>query len=873
MTAHDVSKMKVLYLTLEPPMDPALVARGNVLRARQLVAGLRSRGVDVVQVWRAPYDGSEAGPHPRMYQDPEELGALIDAEAPDAVLLAYWNLVGDLPESLSVPVVVDFIAPRPLEALFEDPATRDTQLRDLLDAFQRASGFVVANRRQEHLLIPYLLLAGHDLRERVPIAHVPIAAPRPFPEPARLVSGPVTLVGGGVEWPWRRQRRWLDLAAEEVRRHRGSARLVEFRGRYPRIVERRGPVPDMTKNAPVCHLDLLSWAEYSRFLSGHAQVGLELADENVERRFSHSFRVVDYLTHGLPVICNRYLPIADLVTRYDAGWGVNDSGDLRVAIGEAVGRPDLWGAKSANAVKLAENELDADTVINPLAGLLDDLIHPPVASSTAGGAFVSLSEQDRAEFERLRAAASSRGPTSTIQERTIEDLRRQVRELHHRNYRLSLELGGKRRPPVRHVLRQAVHEVVGKFPKPGDEGPPRNVVVVTRSDLYPTEHGGAVKIVETARGLSRLGQEVGIVSDRRDVWWHYRDGKLDIRRFPRWLGMVALPPGVNSLYHQYRDYPLSNSFLYRPLSDLSYLWRALYVARKLEANVYQAEFPAFALPCLRLRSLRGGRVIVVEHNVEYARLREQDPDLTDEQYDFLKELELGLCNQADAVVCVSEGDRLRLAADGVAETLLRYVPHGVDLGAFDAASGRDVRSELKWDPATRVLVYHGTFEYPPNLEAVKTCAREVLPRLARRGIRVRLLAIGPHPPAEPIHPDIHFTGGIESVAGLLKGSDAAVVPLTSGGGTRMKILDYFACGVPVVSTAKGIEGIPAQSGREAFVADDWEAFSDRVAELLADPDRRKRMAAAARAWVEPLDWLRIAERYLAIFNEAPVGRH
>ena len=265
--------------------------------------------------------------------------------------------------------------------------------------------------------------------------------------------------------------------------------------------------------------------------------------------------------------------------------------------------------------------------------MIDDLVEGPDTEPGAGGAFISLSREDRAEFERLR---------------------QEVTQLTVRNHQLSLGAPRGRRPSLRALLRQVVREAVRKLPKPGADRSPGNIVMVTRSDLYPTDHGAAVKIVETARGLSRNGHEVGIVSDRRDVWWHYRNGELHHRRFPRWLGLTGLLPGIGSLFRTNGNFPRSNAFLYLPLRDIGYTWRAWYVARVLNANVYQAEFPAFAQPCLRLRSVRGGRVVVVEHNVEYERLRDQDPDLTEEQYLFLKDVEIGLCNLADAVVCVSD---------------------------------------------------------------------------------------------------------------------------------------------------------------------------------------------------------------------------
>ena len=858
--------MKVLYLTLEPPMDPALVVRGNAIRASGLIGALRGRGVEVVQAWRAPDDGSRVPDSPSMYANAGGLAALIEAAAPDAVIAAYWNLVLDLPRDLNTPVVVDFIAPRPLEALYEDTRARDTETPALLEALGRARGFVVANARQEHFLLPYLLMAGHDPRPRAPIARVPVMPLRPLPDPAGPPEGRITFVAGGVDWPWRRHRRWLDAAANALGCQAGSARLIEFGGGYPRIVERPDAVPEAPGDRPASRLDLLSYRDYSRFLSQAAHVGLELADENVERYFSQSFRLVDYLSHGLPVVCNRYVSIAKSIEAYDAGWTVSDPGELRQVVDELVSTPGCWRRKQAHVLQFVERELAADDAVAPLVDLLETLSEAAPRPLPAGGAFRTLAEHDRAELERLQSENARMAEARDAQQRAMGELRRQVQELWERNRQLSGRIRKPRRLSAAAVFREARRAAVRRLPKPADARPPGNVLMVTRSDLFPTDHGAAVKIVETARGLSRNGRDVGIVTDRPDVWWHCRDGVIRARRYPRWLGLISWPSVIRARIDPMGGFDVPNAFLYQPLGDNGYTWRALHVARKLEANVYQAEFPAFAQPCLRVRSWRGGRVVLVEHNVEYERIREQNPDMTDEQYWLLKEFEIGLCNLSDAVVCVSEDDRRRLAADGVGEHRLHRIPHGVDLAGCDAAAPRDVRVELGWDPATVILVYHGTYDYPPNLEAVKVGAGTILPELERRGLDVRLLAIGNCPPAESPHPRLHFPGSAESVFEWLKAADIAVVPLTQGGGTRMKIIDYFACGVPVVSTPKGMEGIPVESGREAFVEDEWGAFCDRVQELAADPGRRRAMAAAARAFVEPLDWVALAARYVELFK-------
>jgi glycosyltransferase involved in cell wall biosynthesis len=130
------------------------------------------------------------------------------------------------------------------------------------------------------------------------------------------------------------------------------------------------------------------------------------------------------------------------------------------------------------------------------------------------------------------------------------------------------------------------------------------------------------------------------------------------------------------------------------------------------------------------------------------------------------------------------------------------------------------------------------------------------------------MAVGKMPPAASLHEDMVFTGSVERVAGWLRGADVAVVPLLDGGGTRMKIIDYFACSVPVVSTAKGIEGIEVSNGQEAVITDDWEQMADAIVELLQNPTRHADMAAAGRAFAEQLDWCALAEDYVSVFARA-----
>jgi glycosyltransferase involved in cell wall biosynthesis len=192
------------------------------------------------------------------------------------------------------------------------------------------------------------------------------------------------------------------------------------------------------------------------------------------------------------------------------------------------------------------------------------------------------------------------------------------------------------------------------------------------------------------------------------------------------------------------------------------------------------------------------------------------------------------------------------------------VPHGVDLDAYRRARPLDVRARYGLPPRAAVLVFHGVYRYPPNLDAVHTVAGEILPRLRAAGHDAWLLAIGADAPAHAPGDGVRFTGAVDDLPAHLLGADVAVVPLRHGAGTRMKVLEYFAARLPVVASPKAVEGLGITPGVHAWIEDDPEAFAGAVARLLDDRAAAERLGRRGRWSVEGRDWRVMTRRYLEI---------
>ena len=821
--------MLILLITQEPPLAPDAVATGNAIRTGQLVGALQRAGHSVSQTW-LDRSGSR---HADAFHSRDELSATIIRKRPDAILVSYWELLELLPFDLPQPVIVDFVAPRPLEVLFEHPERVRPELHRLQGNLSKCDVILTGNQSQRDLLWFTLLNAGFDLRGCDPVLVVPLSAePAGRPESDPGADGWI-LVSGGVHWPWRNSDDYWQAIQDMGRDSDSNApRLVLFGGPYRWQEKNTGEgksEPEHQGSGTTVSEDTLAdqyqtkalapYSQFSRFLLDSAHIGLEVARANIERTYSQSFRSLEFLRHGLPLICNDYLPIAQLVKKYEAGWTVNGPDEIADLLREIMNNPGEWRTRSENALRLVEEVLNPDKTVKPLLDWLEMPAKAPQLPMVP---------------EPATSVILGKPPLA-------ERLKRQARLL--------------RRVFLSRLFRLA------KARGPGD-----NILIVTRKDIFPADHGAAVKIVETAKGLSQHGRKVGIVSDDRRHWWLFEDGKKQTCRLPFWLRLLSLPRSLTQLLHFSKELPESNSFLYLPLTDSSFFWHCLYAARKLNAGILQAEFPAYAKPCIEAREILNAAVVLVEHNVEYARLKAQIAELTDEQFRNLRAIEIDLCNRSDVVVCVSDNDRQRLLNDGVKQELLNTIPHGFDPEPYSLPAIDSLRKQFGLPNNAVLIAFHGTFSYPPNRDALQVFAEILLPQLSRSQHSFHVIAIGRNPPAENIHPNIHFTGSVDEVGPWLKACDLAVIPLREGGGTRMKIIDCFAAGLPVVSTSKGIEGIPVVNGREAFVCDEWLSMTARIMELAGSKKLRDQLASAGMEFTSEMDWKSLGKRYLGIYS-------
>jgi glycosyltransferase involved in cell wall biosynthesis len=217
-------------------------------------------------------------------------------------------------------------------------------------------------------------------------------------------------------------------------------------------------------------------------------------------------------------------------------------------------------------------------------------------------------------------------------------------------------------------------------------------------------------------------------------------------------------------------------------------------------------------------------------------------------YEYLRALryELRMLRRADQVQVCSRENRMYL--ESFLPELKGRIQDGLRAGID--TSDYSFRPEGR-EPLT--MLFLGSFRHIPNVEALEWFVRGVLPRVLERQPKARLIVIGSDPPPRHSLPHscdaIELRGFVENIREPLERYAVFVCPILSGSGVRVKLLEAFASGIPVVSTRLGAEGLASDDGVVCALADDPDSFAERILHLFQYPEKAAAMAKRAREHV------------------------
>ena len=376
------------------------------------------------------------------------------------------------------------------------------------------------------------------------------------------------------------------------------------------------------------------------------------------------------------------------------------------------------------------------------------------------------------------------------------------------------------------------------FGNPGLNGGPLHVLFVAPYPICPPIHGGGVFMYQTVHQLaSRCELHLVVLLDSAGQLAAHAelDGLCASTHYMiRPLGVPELVGSIEP--HAVREFRIP---------DLAWLIHRQIFTQRID--VVQLEYTVLGQYAGQFRRIPS---ILFEHDVYFQSIARRLPFIASlvariqACWEYLRALRWELR-------MLPELDRIQVCSRDNADYLLSFLPElkgriddgyraGIDTWRYTYRTGGR-------EPFT--ILFLGSFRHTPNLEALTWFVEQVLPLVLAEEPRARVMVVGSEPPKRSTfrHAEaVELVGFVEDVREPLARYSLFVCPILSGSGVRVKLLEAFAAGIPVVSTRLGAEGLADRDGDTCALADQPAEFARRVIDLLRDPQKAAEMAARAR---------------------------
>ena len=372
---------------------------------------------------------------------------------------------------------------------------------------------------------------------------------------------------------------------------------------------------------------------------------------------------------------------------------------------------------------------------------------------------------------------------------------------------------------------------------------------------WPPHDGARIRIWETLRFLAPHHQ-VTFLTHRPETESPWDD--KPVRDLCERIETAVLPVRSGAVIGRLaqglgRGLPLIQAFHWQP--QLAH--RIRHLTAEADYDIVHIEFSYAAHYVKAISQTSRAKTVLSMHNVEsirFARELQVAPwsgrrlGLMWDHY-LRPQWEPNSLRRFDGILAISEQEREWIEAHAP-EAVVALAPNGVDVQRLHA---------LGPPKESCSIVFTGLMNYPPNVDAVVWFCEDIWPLLRHHLPQLELNIVGrlPHPRVVELgrQPGVCVTGEVPDVRPYIDGALAMVVPLRSGGGTRLKILEAMAMGRPVVSTALGAEGLEIAPGENILLAETAEQFLQQLQLLIGDPARARQLGKAGRQLVmAKYDW-------------------
>jgi glycosyltransferase involved in cell wall biosynthesis len=376
------------------------------------------------------------------------------------------------------------------------------------------------------------------------------------------------------------------------------------------------------------------------------------------------------------------------------------------------------------------------------------------------------------------------------------------------------------------------------------------ILLISGFRIFPTSTGGHIRTASITRALARMGYEVKIYSLAG------RQGDYSLGHvMPNSYRLDQIEPNLVEETHLGLGYGLLQTIGRR--RDVPRTWQHSLMSKgwvplRLKEALREADIILSDMPwCPQIPGPWLAKPwFLVSHNLEY-RLLEQSTGAYKDAAAWMKQLEESAPAQfTDILACAEEDQKFFRTHDRSGQKKIPILRGGVDPKAYIAPTGsrERVRAELGLTEQDTLLVFSGS-KFAPNLEAFETvkqfCVREA-PFLTHE--RVRILALGSMSDRAYREGALIVTGRVPEVLPYFAAADAGLNPITTGSGANVKLFEYLAARLPIISTQFGVRGTTLQPDID-FIAYTPDTFKQAIERFVRMRNRAEWRVHAEAVWM------------------------
>lgn len=378
------------------------------------------------------------------------------------------------------------------------------------------------------------------------------------------------------------------------------------------------------------------------------------------------------------------------------------------------------------------------------------------------------------------------------------------------------------------------------------------IAIITAELPYPSNSGGRIYTWNRIKELKKLGHNI--------VLYSFKDSKEEVVEEEKILKYCSK---VN-VYERNKSTINKIKGCFRAYSAISRYNKELVesIEKEESLDIIIVDMPQLLYNLPKVKKVP---IVLTQHNIEYKTFK----NIGDKSNKLIKKIIFKLeafklflfekniynSNLIDLYTFISIKDKLFFETKfGKKNSIL--IPFG-----YQVVEKNKKRNSKK----IKKIVFTGKMDYLPNKEAVLWFTKQILPKIKMEINDVKFFIVGKNPDQEIIslqNENIVVTGTVESVEQYIDDADIVVIPLLSGGGVKIKLIEALGRGSTVITTSKGVEGTIFENNKHLLIEDDSQMFAERCIQVLENSENFNELSVNAQAVIsEQYSWKAISEFY------------